>query len=190
MYYPLKRLLDLLFSLVMLIVLFPLFLLIGILIKLESPGPIFFKQKRYGCAGSYFSILKFRSMKVGTPNLATDLMENPQQYVTRVGGFMRKTSLDELPQLINILLGDMSFVGPRPALYNQYELIQARIASKVDSILPGLTGYAQIMGRDNISDNQKIAYDKYYLDHRSLQLDFKIIYLTFFKVVRAENIRE
>jgi O-antigen biosynthesis protein WbqP len=121
MYYPLKRLFDLLFSLVLLVLLIPLFLLIGLLIKVESPGPIFFKQKRYGYEGTYFSILKFRSMKLGTPNQATDLMENPQQYITRVGGFMRKTSLDELPQLINILIGDMSFVGPRPALYNQYE---------------------------------------------------------------------
>ena len=189
MYEQVKRLNDFLFSFVMLIFCLPLFLVIGLLIKLESEGPVFFKQKRSGVAGSYFNIYKFRSMKIGTPNLATDQIGDSKQYVTRIGNFLRKTSMDELPQLINIFLGQMSFVGPRPALFNQYDLINARKFNKIDNVRPGLTGYAQIMGRDYISDEQKVSYDKYYLDHLSLNLDLKIILLTFVKVVKADNVR-
>lgn len=190
MYYPIKRLLDLLFSLVLLVIFAPIFVFIGLLILIDSQGSIFFTQRRYGREGTYFNIYKFRTMRVGTPNLATDQIDNPQDYITRIGWFLRKSSLDELPQLMNILLGQMSFVGPRPALYNQYQLIEVRKASRIDNIKPGLTGYAQVMGRDSISNDQKVVFDKYYLDHISFFLDFKIVYLTVFKVIKAEDIRE
>lgn len=190
MYFFLKRLLDIIFAMLLLIILIPLFLIVGLWIKLETQGPVFFKQKRSGKSGSYFYIYKFRSMKKDTPNLATDQLDDPSSFITPLGVYLRKTSIDELPQLINILRGEMSFVGPRPALYNQYELIQSRKACKVDQIIPGLTGYAQVMGRDSISDEIKINYDKYYLDHHSLLFDFKIICLTFLRVIKAENIRE
>lgn len=190
MYKYLKRILDFICSLIALILLSPLFLAIGLLIKADSKGPVLFTQKRSGEKGNLFTIYKFRSMKTGTPDLATDKLGNPMQYVTRVGQFIRKSSLDELPQLINILKGDMSFVGPRPALYSQYELLDARKLQGIDRLKPGLTGYAQVMGRDFISDEQKVAYDKYYLDHISLWLDLKIVFWTFFKVARAENVKE
>ncbi|WP_062411057.1 MULTISPECIES: sugar transferase [Paenibacillus] len=184
-----KRLIDIVLSLLASLIFLPIFIIIAILIKLDSKGPIFFKQKRAGKNGSLFYIYKFRSMKVDTPNLATDKLNNPEEYITNLGKFIRKTSLDELPQLINILKGDMSIVGPRPALYNQYELIEARHQKGINCIRPGLTGYAQIMGRDFISDDQKVEYDKYYLDHMSLLLDLKILFLTFSKVIKAENVR-
>jgi len=190
MYITLKRIFDIIVSLIFLILLSPLFIVIGILIKFESSGPILFKQKRLGMNESYFQIFKFRSMKLGTPNVSTDQIINPMQYITRVGKGLRKTSLDELPQLINILQGHMSFVGPRPALYNQYKLIEARKALQIDLIKPGLTGYAQIMGRDNISDAQKVEFDHFYVNHVSLLMDLKIICLTIFRVVKAENIQQ
>ncbi|MHB8171599.1 MAG: sugar transferase [Thermincolia bacterium] len=189
MYKYLKRINDVILAALALIILSPVLLFISLLIKMESRGPVFFIQKRSGENGLLFNIYKFRSMKIGTPDLATDKLEDPGQYVTRVGKFIRKTSLDELPQLINIFRGDMSFVGPRPALYNQYELIEARQRLGIHRLKPGLTGYAQIMGRDYISNEQKVAYDKYYLDNISPFLDFKIILLTFFKVLTAKNIK-
>lgn len=189
MYNYVKRLGDFILAFLALIILSPVFFLVAILIKIESAGPVFFVQKRAGVNGTHFNIYKFRSMKMGTPDLATDKLDDPGKYVTRVGKFLRKTSLDELPQLINIILGNMSFVGPRPALYNQYELIEARYRLGIDRIKPGLTGYAQIMGRDFITDQQKVAYDKYYLDHLSLAFDFKIFFQTFFKIVKAENVK-
>lgn len=189
MYKYIKQTADFVFSFIVLIILLPAFFFIGFLIKIESDGPIFFVQKRSGKNGNYFNIYKFRSMKTGTPDLATDKLANPEQFITRIGKFIRKTSLDELPQLINIIRGDMSFVGPRPALYNQYKLIKARRLEGVDCLKPGLTGYAQIMGRDFISDEQKVEYDKYYMNNMSFLLDLKIIFLTFFKVLKAENIK-
>lgn len=189
MYKYIKRTADFVFSFIALIIFSPVFFFIGFLIKIESDGPIFFVQKRSGKNGNHFNIYKFRSMKNGTPDLATDKLANPEQFITRIGKFIRKTSLDELPQLINIIRGDMSFVGPRPALYNQYELIKARRLEGIDCLKPGLTGYAQIMGRDFISDEQKVEYDKYYMNNMSFFLELKIIFLTFFKVLKAENIK-
>lgn len=184
-----KRITDIVLAFMALFIFSPLFLLLSFLIKIDSPGPAFFIQKRSGKNGITFEILKFRSMKINTPNLATDQLGDPDQFLTGIGKFLRKTSLDELPQLINILQGDMSFVGPRPALYNQFNLIKARQSLGINQIKPGLTGYAQIMGRDFISDEQKVAYDKYYLDNCSFSLDLKIIFLTFFKVLKAEGVK-
>ena len=137
----------------------------------------------------YFMIYKFRTMRIDTPNVATDKLGDPSVYITKVGHFLRKTSLDEFPQLLNIIKGDMSVVGPRPALYNQYELIAARKAVYVDNLKPGLTGYAQVKGRDLISDDEKVKYDRYYLDHISFVFDMKIIFLTVVSVVKAEGVR-
>lgn len=189
MYKYVKRTGDFIMALTTMIILSPVFLIIGLLIKLESRGPVFFIQKRSGENGGLFNIYKFRSMKNNTPkDLATDKLGDPGQYLTQVGKFIRKTSLDEIPQLFNIARGDMSFVGPRPALYNQHELIEARRRLGIHRLKPGLTGYAQIMGRDFITDEQKVAYDKYYMDNQSFILDLKILFLTFFKVVKAEGV--
>lgn len=189
MYKHTKRGIDFISSFLLLTLLFPFILIISLLIKIESQGSAIFIQKRCGYNGVLFNIFKFRSMRTGTPDLATDKLGDPGQYITRMGKFLRKTSLDELPQLINILRGDMSFVGPRPALYNQYDLIEARKREGIDRVKPGLTGYAQVMGRDFITDEQKVTFDKYYLDHMSFSLDLKILFLTFFKVVKAENVK-
>jgi O-antigen biosynthesis protein WbqP len=159
------------------------------MIKVDSKGPAFFVQTRQGQDGKLFSIFKFRSMKSGTPDIATDLLSDPSIYTTKIGRFLRQTSLDELPQLWNILLGDMSFIGPRPSLFNQYKLNQERIRLGITQIKPGLTGYAQIMGRDFITDEQKLEFDKFYLDHMTLILDIQILCTTFIQVVRSENVR-
>lgn len=184
------RFLDALISLISLIILSPVFLIIGIMIKLNSKGPVFFVQDRIGKNNEIFKFYKFRTMKVGTPNVATDKLTDAKSYLTTVGKILRKTSLDELPQLINILKGDMAFVGPRPALYNQYDLKELRTKAGVHVLLPGITGWAQINGRDHNDDAQKTALDKYYLDHKSLRLDIKILLLTVFKVLRAEGVVE
>lgn len=184
-----KRLLDIALSVTALIAFSPIFLIICLLIKMDSKGPILFKQKRSGEKGSYFMIYKFRTMRTDTPNLATDKLGDPSVYITKAGHFLRKTSLDELPQLLNIIKGDMSLVGPRPALYNQYELIASRKEVKVDNLKPGLTGYAQVKGRDFISDKEKVAYDKYYLENISFALDMKIIWMTAINVIKAEGVR-
>ncbi|MFE0507723.1 sugar transferase [Peribacillus butanolivorans] len=184
-----KRFLSFILAAVTIVIASPMFFLIAIVIKVDSKGPILFKQNRYGLNGRHFVIYKFRSMKIDTPNLATDKITDPNKYITRVGKFLRKTSLDELPQLYNILKGDMEIVGPRPALYNQYELINLREINNVNSIRPGLTGYAQIMGRDFISDEQKVAYDRYYLENISFSLDMKIIFKTFINVLKVEGVK-
>lgn len=184
------RFLDALISLISLIILSPVFLIIGIMIKLNSKGPVFFVQDRIGKNNEIFKFYKFRTMKVGTPNVATDKLNDAKSYLTTVGKILRKTSLDELPQLINILKGDMAFVGPRPALYNQYNLKELRTKAGVHVLLPGITGWAQINGRDHNDDAQKTALDKYYLENKSLKLDLKILVLTVFKVLRAEGVVE
>lgn len=189
MYNYIKQLIDYVLAFIFLLIFSPLFLIIGILIKLNSAGPILYKQKRSGQYDKQFYIYKFRSMKIGTPELATDKLLNQERHITGIGNFLRKYSLDELPQLLNIIRGEMSFVGPRPALYNQYELIQARRQLGIDQIKPGLTGYAQVKGRDFISNNEKVNYDKYYYDHISFLLDFKIIIYTVLKVIKKENIK-
>jgi len=189
MYKIIKRIGDFLLTFTVLIILFPVLLSIAALIKLESRGPVLFIQKRSGEHGRLFDIYKFRSMKTETPpDLSTDKLGDPARFMTGVGKFLRKTSLDELPQLFNILRGDMSLVGPRPALYNQCELIEARKSLGIDRIKPGLTGYAQIMGRDFITDEQKVAFDKYYLDNISFWLDCRIVFSTFFKVLLARDV--
>lgn len=183
-----KRKLDIVVSGLFLIVLIPLFISIAIFIKIESPGPVFFTQKRVGKNNKLFLIYKFRTMKVGTPDLATHLI-NPKQHVTKVGSILRKTSLDELPQLYNILQGDLSLVGPRPALYNQYDLIDMRTAKGIDRIQPGLTGLAQINGRDDISNMEKVHFDYVYMQNRSIIFDLHIIIKTFFKIFTMESIK-
>ena len=166
----------------MLLLLSPLFLVVSLAIFLEDGVPVFFVQKRVGKDYSFFSMYKFRTMKKNTPNVATHLLENPQQYLLGLGGLLRKLSLDELPNLINIVKGNMNFIGPRPALYNQDDLMALRVAAKVHTQMPGITGWAQINGRDTISLKEKVALEVYYRENQSLALDSKIIWRTFFKV--------
>lgn len=185
-----RRYFDMPISLILLILLSPILLLIAIIIKIDSKGPVFFTQMRIGKDNKLFKFYKFRTMAVGTPNVATEELKDSQSYITTFGKVLRKTSLDELPQLINILKGDMAFIGPRPALYNQYELKKLRTEAGVHRILPGLTGWAQVNGRDMLDDAGKTSYDKYYLDHRSLAFDIKILIRTVFKVLRCDGIIE
>lgn len=185
-----KRAFDFIASLLAIIVLSPIILILVLLVKLTSKGPILFKQRRIGKDNKEFNIYKFRTMRVDTPNVATHLLENPEQYITPIGKFMRKTSLDELPQLLNILKGQMSIVGPRPALYNQLDLKEKRTELGIHKLLPGLTGWAQINGRDEIPLELKVKLDKEYLDRRSFTFDLKIIFLTLFKVLKSEGVKE
>ena len=184
-----KRTMDIVSSLVGLILLSPLFLLVAILIKLDSKGPIIFKQIRIGKNRKPFYIYKFRSMKIDAPNLSTEEFINASDFTTKVGKFIRKTSIDELPQLVNILKGDMSIVGPRPVIEREVRLLEIRKECNVDSILPGITGLAQINGRDNIDDYEKVKYDFEYLSKRNLVLDIKIIINTVLKVAKSEGIK-
>ncbi|RJQ53959.1 MAG: sugar transferase [Nitrospiraceae bacterium] len=183
-----KRVFDLFLSLVLLLaVSFPM-LLISLLIKTTSKGPVFHVSDRIGVENKIFRMYKFRTMQVGTPPVATHLLQNPDNFLTPVGRFLRKTSLDELPQLFNIFKGDMRFVGPRPALYNQYDLIELRTMKGIHHLTPGLTGLAQINGRDELSIPVKVEYDEYYLRHQSLQLDLRIVLTTFLKVLKSEGV--
>ena len=184
-----KRTMDIVSSFVGLILLSPLFLLVAILIKLDSKGPIIFKQIRIGKDSKPFYIYKFRSMKIDAPNLSTEEFINASDFTTKVGKFIRKTSIDELPQLVNILKGDMSIVGPRPVIEREVRLLELRKECNVDSILPGITGLAQINGRDNIDDYEKLKYDFEYLSKRNLVLDIKIIINTVLKVAKSEGIK-
>ena len=184
-----KRTMDIVSSLVGLILLSPLFLLVAILIKLDSKGPIIFKQIRIGKNSKPFYIYKFRSMKIDAPNLSTEEFINASDFTTKVGKFIRKTSIDELPQLVNILKGDMSIVGPRPVIEREVRLLELRKECNVDSILPGITGLAQINGRDNIDDYEKVKYDFEYLSKRNLVLDIKIIINTVLKVTKSEGLK-
>ena len=184
-----KRTMDIVSSFVGLILLSPLFLLVAILIKLDSKGPIIFKQIRIGKDSKPFYIYKFRSMKIDAPNLSTEEFINASDFTTKVGKFIRKTSIDELPQLVNILKGDMSIVGPRPVIEREVRLLELRKECNVDSILPGITGLAQINGRDNIDDYEKVKYDFEYLSKRNLVLDIKIIINTVLKVAKSEGIK-
>jgi len=185
-----KRIFDFTLSLLVLVALSPLFILLALLIKLDdSKGPVLFVQKRIGKDEKLFNMYKFRTMKVGTPEVATDLLTDREKYILRVGRFMRKASLDELPNLLNIIKGEMSFVGPRPALYNQYELIEKRRARGINKIVPGLTGLAQVNGRDNIDDDEKVMYDECYLKERTLFRDLKIIFKTFSQVASGKDVK-
>jgi len=175
-------------SLVVLFLLSPIFFVICIVILFEDYFPIFFFQERIGLNNRTFKIIKFRSMKKSTPNVATDLLENPEKHILNSGKLIRKLSLDELPNLINIFKGDMNFVGPRPALLSQKELNLKREQLGIHKLKPGITGWAQINGRDEISIDKKVELDYYYLQNKSFLLDVKIIFLTFFKVLKKSNI--
>jgi O-antigen biosynthesis protein WbqP len=177
-----------LFALFILIVLSPIFLFIAFAILIEDGYPFFFNQKRVGINYSFFSIYKFRSMKKNTPNLATHLLINPDQYLLKIGKFIRKTSLDELPNLINIIKGEMVFVGPRPALYNQDDLMALRVAAGVDKLKPGITGWAQINGRDEISVAQKVQLEQEYLYKKSFLFDIEILIKTFTNVLFSKGV--
>ena len=184
------NLLQRLIALVMLIILSPLFLIVSILIKLESKGPVFFKQERIGKDNINFMIYKFRSMRTDTPDVATHLLDNPEVFITKVGKFLRKTSLDELPQLINIIKGEMLFVGPRPGLYNQYDLRDLRTEKGVHVLYPGVTGWAQVNGRDELEIPDKVEFDRQYVERRSIFMDIKIVFMTVVKVFKSEGVVE
>ena len=186
-----KRILDLIISYVGLVALSPIFLLIIIAIKLDSPGPIFFRQKRIGLKKSYFYILKFRTMRIDTPkDTPTHLLENPEQYITQVGGFLRKTSLDELPQIFNIIRGEMSIIGPRPALWNQADLIAERDKYGANDVMPGLTGWAQINGRDELEIPIKAKLDGEYVRKLSFRFDVRCFLGTISSVLNHEGVVE
>ena len=183
-----KRIFDLSVSLTMFFILLLFILTIAILIKITSNGPILFWSNRIGKNNTLFKMPKFRTMHLSTPAVATHLLKNPSQYLTPIGSFLRRTSLDEIPQLWCILLGDMSFVGPRPALFNQYDLIKLRTSKGVHYLTPGLTGWAQVNGRDNLSIAKKVKFDLEYLKKKSFIFDLKILYLTSIKIIRREGI--
>lgn len=185
----LKRATDMILSGIALLVLLPWFAVIMVAIKLDSRGPALFRQKRVGRNGQLFEILKFRSMRVDAPNVATDvLLSMGINPITRMGGFLRKTSLDELPQLINVLRGEMSLVGPRPALYNQYELTEKRKNCGALRMLPGITGWAQVNGRDELPDDVKVSFDAWYCDNWHYWLDWQIIFKTVVAVIRRRGV--
>lgn len=186
-----KRYIDTFLALLGLIILSPVFLILIIAIKLDSPGPVLFRQKRVGIYKRHFNILKFRTMRIDTPkDMPTHLLENPDQYITKVGKLMRKTSLDELPQIINILRGEMAVIGPRPALWNQYDLIEERDKYHANDVLPGLTGWAQIHGRDELEIPEKAKLDGYYVEHMSHWMDLKCFFGTIFAVLRSDGVVE
>lgn len=185
-----KRLFDFLMSLIAIILLSPVILIVALAVKFTSPGPILFKQRRIGKDNVEFEIYKFRTMRIDTPNVPTHLLENPEQWITTIGKFLRKTSLDELPQLFNILKGEMSIVGPRPALYNQLDLKEMRTKVGVHKLVPGLTGWAQINGRDEIPLRLKVDLDKEYLERKSFFFDIKIIFMTVLSVLKSDGVQE
>ena len=186
-----KRLIDLLLSGCAIVVLFPVFLILILAIKLDSPGPVFFKQKRVGIHKTHFGILKFRTMRIDTPrDCPTHLLQNPDQWITRVGKFLRKTSLDELPQLFNIFLGQMSIIGPRPALWNQFDLIEERDKYGANDVMPGLTGWAQINGRDELEIDVKAKLDGEYVRNQSFGFDVKCFFGTVVSVLKHDGVVE
>lgn len=177
-----------LFALFLLILFSPIFIIVSLAILIDDGFPVLFTQKRVGINYTFFNIYKFRSMKKNTPNVATHLLENPDQYLLKIGKFIRKTSLDELPNLINIVKGEMVFVGPRPALYNQDDLMEYRVATGVSKLKPGITGWAQINGRDEISIPEKVKLEQEYLYRKSLLLDIEIIIKTFTNVLFSKGV--
>ena len=191
MYPVLKRVIDIVISGLAIVVLSPVLLLIAIAIKLDSKGPVLFKQKRVGKNKSHFMIYKFRSMYVDTPSdMPTHLLKDPKAMITKVGAFLRKTSLDELPQLFNIFKGEMAIVGPRPALWNQYDLIEERDKYGANNIRPGLTGWAQINGRDELEIDEKAKLDGYYVEHMTPLIDLKCFFGTFISVAKSDGVVE
>jgi len=175
-------------AIILFIILLPIFFIVILLIIFEDGLPVFFRQKRVGINNTFFIIYKFRSMKKDTPNVATHLITNPEKYLLKIGKFLRKTSLDELPNLMNIIKGEMVFVGPRPALYNQDDLMILRVATGVDKLKPGITGWAQINGRDDISIMRKVQLEQEYLQKRSILLDIEIIIKTFTNVLFSKGV--
>ena len=191
MYLKIKRLIDIILSLIGLIVLSPIFLILIIAIKLDSKGPVLFKQKRIGINKTHFNILKFRTMRIDTPkDTPTHLLENPEQYITKMGKFLRKTSLDELPQIWNIFVGQMSIIGPRPALWNQYDLIAERDKYGANDVPPGLTGWAQINGRDELPIEVKAKLDGEYVEKIGFWMDVKCFFGTIVSVVKSDGVVE
>lgn len=183
-----KRVFDFLLGLFAAFLLLLPLILVALAVSLTSTGPVLYWSNRVGKGNRIFKMPKFRSMRVGTPAVATHLLSDPKVYLTPIGSFLRKSSLDELPQLWSILRGDMSFVGPRPALFNQHDLIELRTAKGVHHLLPGLTGWAQVNGRDELPIPQKVELDVEYLQRRSLWFDIQILWLTFVKVLRSDGV--
>jgi len=186
-----KRIIDFILSLVAIVIFSPFLLLIAILIKLDSEGPVLFKQKRIGMHKTHFYMLKFRTMRIDSPkDVPTHLLENPDQWITRMGKILRKTSFDELPQLFNIIKGEMSIIGPRPALWNQYDLIAERDKYGANDVRPGLTGWAQVNGRDELPIEVKARYDGEYVQKMSFMFDLKCLLKTVVSVVKGEGVVE
>ncbi|MFY7811779.1 MAG: sugar transferase [Flavobacterium sp.] len=179
---------DRLIAIFVLIFIIPILLIVSLFIIIEDGFPVFFKQKRVGVNYSFFMIYKFRSMKKNTPNVATHLLTNPEQYLLKVGKIIRKLSFDELPNLINIIKGEMVFVGPRPALYNQDDLMKLRIEAGVDKLKPGITGWAQVNGRDELALDEKVAFEKEYLEKKSILFDIQIVIKTFTNVIFSKGV--
>ena len=188
MIFNMKRVFDLFLAVAAALILVVPVLLVALMVRLTSPGPVIYWSDRVGCQNKLFKMPKFRSMRVGTPAVATHLLANPKAHLTPIGSFLRKSSLDELPQLWSILAGDMSFVGPRPALFNQKDLIELRTLWGVHQLVPGLTGWAQINGRDELPIPEKVRFDVEYLQRQSLRFDIRILFLTFVKVVWRDGI--
>ena len=183
-----KRIFDLLAALGLMMILAPLFLLVVLAVRLTSVGPVLFRTQRVGKGNKLFTMYKFRTMQMDTPQVATHLLKEPDQFLTPIGKILRRTSLDELPQLINVVRGEMSLVGPRPALFNQDDLIALRTAGGVDQLTPGVTGWAQVNGRDELPIPEKVNLDEWYMRNRSFWLDLKILGMTVFKVMRKEGV--
>jgi O-antigen biosynthesis protein WbqP len=183
-----KRLFDVIIATLLLILLLIPMLVISILIKLTSKGPVLYWSNRVGRNNSIFRMPKFRSMRTDTPPVATHLLADPDRYITAIGRFIRKTSLDELPQIFSVLKGDMSFVGPRPALFNQDDLVALRTSKGIHTLVPGITGWAQINGRDELPIPVKVDYDLHYLKNRSFVFDLKILVLTLFNVIKGKGV--
>ena len=183
-----KRIFDLLAALGLILTFAPLFLLVVLAVRLTSVGPVLFRTQRVGKGNKLFTMYKFRTMRINTPQVATHLLKEPDQFLTPIGKLFRRTSLDELPQLINVLCGEMSLVGPRPALFNQDDLIALRTVGGVHQLTPGVTGWAQVNGRDELPISEKVKLDEWYLKNRSFWLDLKILGMTVFKVIRQEGV--
>ena len=183
-----KRIFDLLAALGLMMILAPLFLLVVLAVRLTAVGPVLFRTQRVGKGNKLFTMYKFRTMQMDTPQVATHLLKEPDQFLTPIGKILRRTSLDELPQLINVVRGEMSLVGPRPALFNQDDLIALRTAGGVHEMTPGVTGWAQVNGRDELPISEKVKLDEWYLKNRSFWLDLKIVGMTIFKVIRKEGV--
>ena len=183
-----KRYFDLITAVILLVCLSLPFLIFAVIIKLTSKGPVLYWSDRVGKDNKIFEMAKFRTMRVDTPSVATHLFKDAQRYITLVGSFLRKFSLDELPQLFNIISGDMTFIGPRPALFNQYDLIELRTRKNVHTLIPGGTGWAQVNGRDDLPIPDKVKFDEYYLKNRNLLMDVKIMLITVSKVIKKEGV--